>query len=115
VENGDGAFRPTKRAVPACSATLNTGLTRRINGLRREENVRESGRRLLAVTIALQFADQLHPSQRFAAGLDQASNAERVRFRRCPADAVDDRIDLETLIDGVECGVDQADFSPQGP
>jgi len=56
--------------------------------LDREQNVCETGRGLLAVPIALQFADQLHPPDRFAARLDETLYAEFMRLGRGTADAI---------------------------
>ena len=80
--------------------------------LDREENVCKTGRCLLAVPIALQFADELHPAHRFAACLDETLYAEFMRFGRGAADAINDRIDLEALLDGVKRGVDKANLGP---
>src|ERR1700756_507019 len=80
--------------------------------LNREEYVCETWRGLLAVPIALQLADELHPAHRFAASLEETLYAECMRFGRGPADAIDDRIDLEPLLDGVKRGVDKANLGP---
>jgi len=47
-----------------------------------EKDVGESGGSLLAVPVALQFADELHPAHRPGARLDETLHAEPMRFGR---------------------------------
>src|SRR6202034_1157024 len=81
--------------------------------LNREENICETGGGLLAVPVALQFADELHPAHRFAACLDETPHAKFVRFGRGSADAIYDRIHLKALLDGIKRRMHKAHLGPE--
>src|SRR5580698_9103112 len=67
----------------------------------------------LSIPVALQFADELHPTDRLAACLLQPPQPRFVCFWGCATHAICGMIDFETFTKRVERRMHEANFRPQ--
>src|SRR6478672_8103564 len=64
--------------------------------------------------VALKLARQRHPAHRLPSGKRDTFQSRAMRFDRCAADRIDNRIDLEAFAKRVERWKRHADLRPQG-